>query len=118
MLTEVDLQYYVSQYKEHGFRRQLNWYRNGETNWRWMCSRPRGKLLMPALMVTTGKDPVLLPVFSKGMEDLILNLSRGHIEECGHWTQMDKPAETNSILISWLQETHKKAGGVTMAPKL
>ncbi|XP_044200592.1 bifunctional epoxide hydrolase 2-like [Thunnus albacares] len=118
MLTEVDLQYYVSQYKEHGFRRQLNWYRNGETNWRWMCSRPRGKLLMPALMVTTGKDPVLLLVFSKGMEDLILNLSRGHIEECGHWTQMDKPAETNNTLISWLQETHKKAGGVTMAPKL
>ncbi|XP_041822555.1 bifunctional epoxide hydrolase 2 isoform X2 [Chelmon rostratus] len=118
MLTEADLQYYVSQYKERGFRRPLNWYRNGEANWRWMCSRPTGKLLMPALMVTTGKDQVLLPDFSKGMEDLIPNLSRGHIEECGHWTQMDRPAETNSILISWLKETHKKAGGVTVAPRL
>ena len=26
---------------------------------------------MPALMVTTGKDPVLLPVFSKGMENMV-----------------------------------------------
>ncbi|XP_056226694.1 bifunctional epoxide hydrolase 2 [Seriola aureovittata] len=116
MLTEADLQYYVSQYKENGFRRPLNWYRNGDVSWRWMCSQPTGKLLMPALMVTAGKDPVLLPALSKGMEDLILNLSRGHIEECGHWIQMERPAETNNILISWLQETHRKAGGV--APKL
>ncbi|XP_039998546.1 bifunctional epoxide hydrolase 2 [Xiphias gladius] len=99
-------------------RRPLNWYRNGEVNWKWMCSRPRGKLLMPALMVTAGKDPVLLPAFSKGMEDLIPNLSRGHIEDCGHWTQTERPAETNNILIAWLKETHKKAGGVTVAPKL
>ncbi|KAA8579457.1 hypothetical protein FQN60_006550, partial [Etheostoma spectabile] len=117
MLTEADLQYYVSQYKERGFRRPLNWYRNGEANWRWMCSRPTGKLLMPALMVTAGKDQVLLPAFSKGMEDLIPNLSRGHIEECGHWTQMDKPAETNRILVPWLRDTLKAAGGGSLAPK-
>ncbi|XP_054479456.1 bifunctional epoxide hydrolase 2 [Anoplopoma fimbria] len=118
MLTEADLQFYVSQYKERGFRRPLNWYRNSEANWRWMCSRPTGKLLMPALMVTAGKDQVLLPAFSKGMEDQIPNLSRGHVEDCGHWTQMERPAETNRILISWLKETLKRAGGVTMAPKL
>lgn len=110
MLSEAALHYYVSQYKERGFRGPLNWYRNVEANQRWMCSRPTGKLLMPALMVTAGKDPVLLPAFSKGMEDLIPNLSRGHIEECGHWTQMDNPAETNNILISWLKEVHKNEG--------
>ncbi|XP_073318745.1 bifunctional epoxide hydrolase 2 [Pagrus major] len=118
MLTEADLQYYVSQYKERGFRGPLNWYRNGDVNWRWMCSRPTAKLLMPALMVTAGKDQVLLPAFSKGMEDMIPKLSRGHIEECGHWTQMDRPEETNKILISWLKDTHKKEGGVSVSPKL
>ncbi|XP_070405737.1 bifunctional epoxide hydrolase 2 isoform X2 [Nothobranchius furzeri] len=118
MLTEADLQYYVSQYREKGFRGPLNWYRNMEANWKWTCSQHNGKILMPALMVTAGKDPVLLPALSNKMEDLIPNLSRGHIEESGHWTQMDKPAETNNILISWLIETHKKAGGVAMAPKL
>ncbi|KAM3857081.1 bifunctional epoxide hydrolase 2-like [Diretmus argenteus] len=117
ILTEASLQYYVSQYQDGGFRRPLNWYRNVEANWRWACSCPTGKLLMPALMVTAGKDIVLLPVFSKGMEDLIVNLTREHIEECGHWTQMERPAEVNSILISWLQKTHKTTS-VTMAPKL
>lgn len=29
------------------------------------------KLLMPALMVTAGKDFVLLPALSKGMEDMV-----------------------------------------------
>uniref|UniRef100_A0A3Q4AEY9 AB hydrolase-1 domain-containing protein n=1 Tax=Mola mola TaxID=94237 RepID=A0A3Q4AEY9_MOLML len=118
LLTEADLQFYVSQYRERGFRSPLNWYRNKDVDRKWMGSRPLGKVLIPSLMVTTGKDPVLLPVLSQGMEDLIPNLSRGHIEECGHWTQMERPAETNRILISWLKETHKKPAGVGVAPKL
>lgn len=117
ILTEEALQYYVSQFKKNGFRGPLNWYRNVERNWTWICSRPKAKLLMPALMVTAGKDPVLLPVFSKGMENIIPNLTRGHIEECGHWMQMEKPAELNRILVTWLQDTLKKSG-VTMTPRL
>ncbi|XP_069576402.1 bifunctional epoxide hydrolase 2 [Brachyistius frenatus] len=118
MLTEADLQYYVSRYKDGGFRRPLNWYRNTDANWKWMCSRPAAKLLMPALMVTAGKDSILLPSMSQGMEDLIPNLSRGHIEDCGHWMQMDKPTETNNILISWLKKTREKTGDVTVATNL
>ncbi|KAM9766905.1 LOW QUALITY PROTEIN: bifunctional epoxide hydrolase 2 [Menidia menidia] len=118
MLTEADLKYYVSQFKRSGFRGPLNWYRNSNADWKWMCSQSKGKLLMPALMVTAGKDPVLLPVMSQGMEQMIPNLSRAHIEECGHWTQMDQPAETNRILLSWLKEVHETNGGVTVAPKL
>uniref|UniRef100_A0A3B3VUB4 Epoxide hydrolase 2, cytoplasmic n=1 Tax=Poecilia latipinna TaxID=48699 RepID=A0A3B3VUB4_9TELE len=123
MLTEADLRYYVGQFRGSGFRGPLNWYRNNQANWKWMCSQPTGKIAMPALMVTAEKDPVLLPAMSHGMEDLVPNLSRGHIEDCGHWTQMDKPAETNNILISWLRETHGPAGGgpaggELLAPKL
>ncbi|KAA0711573.1 Bifunctional epoxide hydrolase 2 [Triplophysa tibetana] len=117
ILNESALRFYVQQYSKSGFRGPLNWYRNGERNWRWMCSRPRGKIMMPALMVTAGKDPILLPVFAKGMEMLVPNLSRGHIEECGHWTQMERPAEVNKILISWLKETHQKAS-IPVQPKL
>uniref|UniRef100_A0A8C1M296 Epoxide hydrolase 2, cytoplasmic n=1 Tax=Cyprinus carpio TaxID=7962 RepID=A0A8C1M296_CYPCA len=89
ILSESALQYYIQQFTKSGFRGPLNWYRNGERNWHWMCSRPRGKIMMPALMVTAGKDPVLLPAFAKGMENLVPNLTRGHIEKCGHWTQME-----------------------------
>ncbi|XP_036448625.1 bifunctional epoxide hydrolase 2 [Colossoma macropomum] len=117
ILTEEALQYYVQQFTKSGFRGPLNWYRNIERNWRWLCSRPRSKILMPALMVTTGKDKVLLPSFSTGMEQTIPNLTRAHIEDCGHWTQMERPAELNKILISWLKETHQKAS-IPIFPKL
>uniref|UniRef100_A0A671N404 Bifunctional epoxide hydrolase 2-like n=1 Tax=Sinocyclocheilus anshuiensis TaxID=1608454 RepID=A0A671N404_9TELE len=43
ILSESALQYYVQQFTKSGFRGPLNWYRNGERNWHWMCSRPRGK---------------------------------------------------------------------------
>ncbi|XP_028323369.1 bifunctional epoxide hydrolase 2 [Gouania willdenowi] len=109
MLTEAELQCYVSQYKVQGFRGPLNWYRNHVANWKWTCSRPCGKLLMPALMVTAGKDAVLVPALTIGMEKQIPNLTFKHIEESGHWTQMDKPAETNDILISWLKQIHSRA---------
>ncbi|XP_052436621.1 bifunctional epoxide hydrolase 2 [Carassius gibelio] len=117
ILSESALKYYVQQFTKSGFRGPLNWYRNGQRNWLWMCSRPRGKIMMPALMVTAGKDPVLLPAFAAGMENLVPNLTRGHIEECGHWTQMERPAELNQILISWLKETHQKAS-IPVHPKL
>ncbi|XP_042186185.1 bifunctional epoxide hydrolase 2 [Oncorhynchus tshawytscha] len=117
ILSETALQFYITQFKDKGFRGPLNWYRNVVSNWKWLCSRPRAKLLMPALMVTAGKDPVLLPVFSRGMENMIPNLTRGHIEECGHWTQMERPSELNTILISWLKDTHSNMG-VAVTPKL
>ncbi|KAK7820702.1 hypothetical protein U0070_026246 [Myodes glareolus] len=71
-----------------------------------------GQILVPALMVTAGKDIVLRPEMSKNMENWIPNLKRGHIEDCGHWTQIEKPAELNEILIKWL-ETEVKNPPVT-----
>lgn len=118
MLTEAELQYYISRFKKEGFRKPLNWYRNNEVNQKWMCSRPATKPTMPTLMLTAGKDIVLLPDLTKGMEEVFPNLSRGHIEECGHWTQMERPAETNRILIKWLKEAHEKTGGFNAAPRL
>uniref|UniRef100_A0A673JYT6 AB hydrolase-1 domain-containing protein n=1 Tax=Sinocyclocheilus rhinocerous TaxID=307959 RepID=A0A673JYT6_9TELE len=102
ILSESALEYYVQQFTKSGFRGPLNWYRNGERNWRWMCSRPRGK----ASVLT------VLP-----LSDTVPNLTRGHIEECGHWTQTERPAELNKILISWLKETHQKAS-IPVHPKL
>ncbi|NXD12195.1 HYES hydrolase, partial [Nothocercus nigrocapillus] len=98
------LQYYVQQFTKSGFRGPLNWYRNMRPNWRWALSAKDRKIMMPALMVTAGKDPVLQPGMSQGMEEWIPQLSRGHIENCGHWTQMDKPAELNRILLAWLEK--------------
>ncbi|KAM4802525.1 bifunctional epoxide hydrolase 2 isoform X3 [Urocitellus parryii] len=103
MVSEEDIQFYVQQFKKSGFRGPLNWYRNMERNWQWGCRGSGRKILIPALMVTAEKDVVLTPQMSKNMEDWIPDLKRGHIKDCGHWTQMEKPAELNQILIEWLQ---------------
>ncbi|XP_064338561.1 bifunctional epoxide hydrolase 2 isoform X2 [Camelus dromedarius] len=102
MVTEGDIQFYVQQFKKSGFRGPLNWYRNMERNWQWGCKALGRKILIPALMVTAEKDFVLVPELSKHMEDWIPHLKRGHINDCGHWTQTEKPTELNRILIEWL----------------
>ncbi|NWX93026.1 HYES hydrolase, partial [Nothoprocta pentlandii] len=104
ILAGPALHYYVQQFTKSGFRGPLNWYRNMRRNWRWALLAKDRKILMPALMVTAGKDPVLRPAMAQGMEEWIPHLSRGHIEECGHWTQMERPAELNRILLEWLEK--------------
>ncbi|XP_012412684.1 bifunctional epoxide hydrolase 2 [Trichechus manatus latirostris] len=103
MITEEEIQFYVEQFKKSGFRGPLNWYRNMDRNWCWGCKSVGRKILIPALMLTAEKDFVLLPEMSKHMEDWIPHLKRGHIKDCGHWTQMDRPTELNQILIEWLE---------------
>ncbi|TEA24375.1 hypothetical protein DBR06_SOUSAS4410085, partial [Sousa chinensis] len=113
MVTEEDIQFYVQQFKKSGFRGPLNWYRNMERNWQWGCKGLGRKILVPALMVTAEKDFVLVPEMSKHMEDWIPHLKRGHIKDCGHWTQMEKPTELNQILIEWLETDASDPPGVS-----
>ncbi|XP_036279678.1 bifunctional epoxide hydrolase 2 isoform X1 [Pipistrellus kuhlii] len=103
LVTEEDIRFYVQQFKKSGFRGPLNWYRNLDRNWKWGCQATGRKILIPALMVTAEKDRVLAPKMSKHMEDWIPHLKRGHIKDCGHWTQIEKPAELNQILVQWLE---------------
>ena len=103
MLSEEDLQVFVDAFEQTGYGGGLNWYRNHGRNWEWDAVTEGQDITQPALMVTAGKDGVLLPSMSEGMEDWIPNLSRGHIEECGHWTQQEEPEELNRILVEWLK---------------
>ncbi|NXW55260.1 HYES hydrolase, partial [Eurystomus gularis] len=103
ILHGPELQYYIQRFKKSGFRGPLNWYRNMRPNWHWALSAKDRKIMMPALMVTAGKDVVLHPSMSRGMEEWVPQLRREHIEECGHWTQMERPAELNRILVEWLE---------------
>ena len=86
MLSAEELDYFVQAFRRTGFRGGLNWYRNHE-----------------ALMVTAGKDPILTPDLAAGMERWIPRLSRGHIEQCAHWTQQEAPKALNPILVEWLR---------------
>ncbi|XP_059693260.1 bifunctional epoxide hydrolase 2 isoform X2 [Haemorhous mexicanus] len=104
LLPPAVLHYYIQQFQKSGFRGPLNWYRNMRENWSWALSARGRTIPIPALMVTAGRDPVLKPGLSKGMERWIPRLQRGHIEDCGHWTQLERPRELNGILLQWLRQ--------------
>ncbi|NP_001121538.1 soluble epoxide hydrolase-like protein 1 [Strongylocentrotus purpuratus] len=107
LLTEDDVQYYVKQFKTCGLRSMLNWYRTMEVNWKFNHRAIGRKLYMPALMVTCAWDEVLPPSVSKFMDPFVVNLTRAHIEDSGHWASLEQPKKLNKILVDWLNKVHK-----------
>ncbi|NXT53908.1 HYES hydrolase, partial [Pluvianellus socialis] len=71
ILHGSELEYYIQRYEKSGFRGPLNWYRNMRRNWSWALSAKDRKITMPALVVTAGKDKVLRPSMTKGMEEWV-----------------------------------------------
>ncbi|MGE0882136.1 MAG: alpha/beta fold hydrolase [Blastocatellales bacterium] len=109
-LTEEDLDYYVEQYRQSGFRGPINWYRNIDRNVELtpqLESPETGTIRQPAFFIAGTKDPVLqfhggraITAMDKWMADL-----RGKvlIEGAGHWVQMERPAETTEALLGFLK---------------
>jgi pimeloyl-ACP methyl ester carboxylesterase len=59
-------------------------------------------------MITAELDPVLRPELCAGMQALVPNLRNTVlIENCGHWTQQEKPAETNAAILEFLADLRK-----------
>ncbi|EDO49810.1 predicted protein [Nematostella vectensis] len=106
MITEEDLDYFVENFRKTGFRGPLNWYRNMEVDWKWNLKIHPRKILQPVLMITSGKDPVILPAFAANMGAHVPNLSLAHIEESSHFTPIDRPLELNNMLLDWLKRIY------------
>ena len=109
-LTQEDLDYYVAQYQQSGFRGPINWYRNIDRNVALtpqLASLETGQIQQPSFFIAGTKDPVLqfgggrtVEQMDKWMVDL-----RGKvlIEGAGHWVQIERPAEVNQALIGFLK---------------
>ena len=49
-------------------------------------------------MTSRAEDPIAV------MRRHVPNLEGAHVlEGCGHWTQQERPAEVNALLIPWLK---------------
>jgi pimeloyl-ACP methyl ester carboxylesterase len=55
-------------------------------------------------MISAADDPVLTPAMTAGMEERVPNLDRVVIEQCGHWTQQERPEETSAAMLAYLQK--------------
>ena len=107
-LTEADVDFYAGEFRRSGFRGGLNWYRNIDRNWELLAPWAGAKVTVPALYVAGDRD---LVVAFRGMDKLLPALKQFvpqlrdtiMLQECGHWTQQERPAEVNAAMVAFLK---------------
>jgi pimeloyl-ACP methyl ester carboxylesterase len=101
-MTEEDHAYYVDKFKKGGFRGPINRYRNMDRDWEQLPELQDKKIEQPALFLSGDKDGVATFAPMDPMKQLVPNLKIVTLANAGHWTQQERPKETNEELISWL----------------
>jgi pimeloyl-ACP methyl ester carboxylesterase len=81
----------------------IEYYRNLDRNWELTAPIADRTVDVPCLMISAADDPVLTPAMTLGMEERVPDLERVVIEQCGHWTQQERPAETNAAMLAYLR---------------
>jgi len=103
ILTERDVAYYTRQFEASGLRGPMNWYRNVERNWQWNRSVAGLKVTQRALMITTGRDDILIAKAAhRLMPAHFEQLTFQHVEEAGHWVLQEQIDAVNQHIVQWL----------------
>jgi len=102
-ITEEEHKYYVGKFKQGGFRGPINRYRNMDRDWEKMPELQDKKIEQPALFIIGEKDPVASFAPMDPMKQFVPNLKMITLKDAGHWTQQERPAETNEALIDFLK---------------
>ena len=106
-LTQADLDYYVTEFTESGFRGGINFYRNFHRNWETTPQLADKKITQPAAFIAGDRDGVIR---GASAEQLTATMSRVAtdfrgvtlIPSAGHWVQQERPEETNAALLAFL----------------
>jgi len=101
VLTEGERDYFAAAFARTGFTGPINWYRNWTANWERLDGVPQ-VVEVPTLFIGAVDDIVVSPEHIEGMKPFVTNLESHMLENCGHWSQQEKPDEVNRLLIDWL----------------
>ncbi len=107
LLSEEEMAAFVETFQRTGFTGGINWYRNFTRNWR-KAEGEDQQVRAPGLMVMAEKDAVLPPSAADGMEAYVADLEKALIKDSGHWTQQEKPAEVNRVILDWMDRRFPK----------
>ncbi len=105
-LSKEDLDFYVAELKQSGFRGPLNWYRNIDFNWENTGFLSGSKLLQPTLFVAGEYDPVLdmYPGTYESLEERVPDLwQKTLLPDVGHWVQQEAAEEVNRLLLEFFE---------------
>lgn len=105
-LTEADLDHYVGEFERSGFFGPLSYYRCLDLDWELLAGFEGRPVTVPALYLSGDRDVVTI----WGQEAIALfpetvpELHRATVlEDCGHWTQQERPAEATAALLDFLR---------------
>lgn len=104
-LERDDFDVFRDAFVSGGISGPVNWYRNIDANAARYADLLNAPIEQPTLVIAADADPVLPLPLTDGMERWIPNLTRVVIEDCGHWTQQERPDEVNDALVAWLEQT-------------
>ncbi len=108
LFGDDQMQYWINRFEKTGMSGGINYYRNLDENWEILGKVPEYKVNCPSLMISAANDVVLPPSMTNGMERFVPDLEKHIIPDCGHWTQQEKPAELNALIIDWLDRRFGK----------
>lgn len=101
LLTEDERDYFAAAFDRSGFTGPINWYRNFTHNWR-ILEGVDQRIDIPTLFISAADDIIIQPEHIDGMKSLVTDLDIHMLENCGHWSQQEKPVEVNRMIIDWL----------------
>ncbi|MFC3152317.1 alpha/beta fold hydrolase [Litoribrevibacter euphylliae] len=99
IMSESELDVFVSAFEASGFTGSINWYRNLDRNWH-ILADVNPIIQHPALMIYGDRD--IIPKFER-LSEFVPNVDLVSLD-CGHWIQQEKPEETNQAILNWLEQ--------------
>lgn len=101
LLTDEERDYFASAFAKTGFTGAINWYRNWTKNWEALEGTSQ-HIDIPTLFIGAMDDVVIALEHIDAMKPLVSSLEFHMLENCGHWTQQERPNEVNALMIDWL----------------
>ena len=101
LLRKAERDYYATAFARSGFTGPINWYRNWTHNWR-MTEGIDPTVTIPTLFIGAVDDIIVAPEQIEAMKPMVTDLTIRMLEDCGHWSQQEKPAGVNRLILDWL----------------
>ena len=101
LLRDAELNYYADAFARSGLTGPINWYRNWTHNWEQLAGVSQ-QIDIPTLFIGAMNDVLIGLQYIEGMKPFVNDLTVHMLEDCGHWTQQEKPGAVNRLMIDWL----------------
>ena len=102
LLNKEELEYFANAFAHSGFTGPINWYRHWSRNWA-SLEGVEQTVRVPTLFIGAEDDVMIAPKHIESMKQHVTDLEVHMIENCGHWTQQERPDEVNELVLDWLR---------------